>query len=300
MQGVGFRPHVHRLATDLGLVGYVLNDASGVLLEVQADPRAGRALPGAPRRRGPAPRADRARSSPTEIAPTDDTGFAILPSAAGGEPSAAVAPDAATCADCLAEMRDPADRRYRYPFITCTACGPRYTIVTGVPYDRARTTMAGFAMCDPCRAEYEDPADRRFHAEPIACPDCGPRLRLAGLPIEPAASLNWRTRRRPHRDRRRRASRGPHRRREGHRGLPPGLPGRRRGRGRAAAGPQAAGGEALRGDGARPRRGPAPGRSRAGGGGASSPGASGRSCSRAAARTPRSPRRSPRAPPTSG
>ena len=183
VQGVGFRPHVHRLATDLGLVGYVLNDASGVLLEVQSDPRAvERFLERLGAEAPPLARIE--RMLPTDIAPTDDTGFAILPSAPGGEPSAAVSPDAATCADCLAEMRDPADRRYRHPFITCTACGPRYTIVTGVPYDRARTTMAGFPMCDPCRAEYEDPADRRFHAEPIACPDCGPRLRLAALPIE--------------------------------------------------------------------------------------------------------------------
>ena len=107
-----------------------------------------------------------------------ERGFAILVSDGAGEPSAAVAPDAATCADCLAELRDPADRRHRYPFINCTACGPRYTIVTGVPYDRGRTTMAGFAMCDLCRAEYEDPSDRRFHAEPIACPACGPSARL--------------------------------------------------------------------------------------------------------------------------
>jgi hydrogenase maturation protein HypF len=176
VQGVGFRPHVHRLATDLGLAGYVLNDASGVLLEVESDGPAvarflERLIAEAP------PLACVEHVEPVDIVPTDDTGFAILASAQSGEPSAAVSPDAATCADCLAEMRDPADRRYRHPFITCTACGPRYTIVTGVPYDRARTTMAGFPMCGRCRAEYDDPADRRFHAEPIACADCGPHVR---------------------------------------------------------------------------------------------------------------------------
>ena len=107
-----------------------------------------------------------------------ELGFSIRESPAGGEPRAAVTPDSATCADCLAELFDPADRRFRYPFTNCTNCGPRFTIVRDVPYDRPNTTMAGFEMCAACRAEYEDPADRRFHAQPNACPDCGPRVRL--------------------------------------------------------------------------------------------------------------------------
>ena len=115
------------------------------------------------------------RVSAVDAAATGERGFAIAGSASGGEADALVAPDAATCEDCLRELFDPADRRYRYPFVNCTNCGPRYTIVRGVPYDRPLTTMAGFEMCAACRAEYHDPADRRFHAQPNACPACGPR-----------------------------------------------------------------------------------------------------------------------------
>ena len=192
VQGVGFRPHVHRLATDLGLAGFVLNDAAGVLLEVEAPPAAVERFLERLRAEAP-PLASIERVVPEELAPMGERGFTILVSDGAGEHSAAVAPDVATCADCLAELRDPADRRHRYPFINCTACGPRYTIVTGVPYDRGRTTMAGFAMCDLCRAEYEDPSDRRFHAEPIACPACGPSARLVdpgggAVPGDPVAA----------------------------------------------------------------------------------------------------------------
>ncbi len=179
VQGVGFRPFVHRLAGDLGLAGFVLNDAEGVVVEVEADRAAverflERLAADAP------PLAVVERVEPREMPPLGDRGFAILASERGARPSAPVAPDAATCDECLAEMRDPADRRHRYPFINCTACGPRFTIVLGVPYDRANTTMAGFTMCARCRSEYEDPSDRRFHAEPNACPDCGPTARVVG------------------------------------------------------------------------------------------------------------------------
>ncbi len=115
-----------------------------------------------------------------ELPPAGGTAFTILASRADGPARTLVSPDSATCADCLAELADPADRRYRHPFVNCTHCGPRFTIVTGVPYDRANTTMAGFAMCPDCAREYADPADRRFHAQPVACPACGPRLRLVG------------------------------------------------------------------------------------------------------------------------
>src|SRR6202008_2697509 len=105
--------------------------------------------------------------------PSGGPGFRIVPSRAGGARDTLVSADSATCADCLAELDDPADRRYRYPFINCVNCGPRFTIVAGLPYDRTRTTMAVFEMCPACAAEYQDPADRRFHAEPVACPACG-------------------------------------------------------------------------------------------------------------------------------
>ena len=179
VQGVGFRPFVYRLATELGLDGWVLNDTRGVLIEVEGEPEAVAALLARVASEAP-PLASVAGVEPEELAPRSERGFAIVASAAAGEPEAPVSPDSATCEDCLAELFDPADRRYRYPFVNCTNCGPRFTIVTGVPYDRPLTTMSGFAMCAACRAEYEDPLDRRFHAQPNACPQCGPRARLLG------------------------------------------------------------------------------------------------------------------------
>jgi hydrogenase maturation protein HypF len=177
VQGVGFRPYVHRLAGELGLAGYVLNDARGVLLEVEGE---GRAVEEFLARLGPEapPLAVIERVGVSEGAPLGDADFVIRASPRGEIPDAAVTPDSATCGACLSELFDPSDRRYRYPFINCTNCGPRFTIVRGVPYDRPFTTMAGFAMCARCRSEYEDPADRRFHAQPNACPACGPSVSL--------------------------------------------------------------------------------------------------------------------------
>jgi hydrogenase maturation protein HypF len=188
VQGVGFRPYVHGLARELGLAGFVLNDSRGVLLEVEGE-AVPRFLERLPAEAPPLALVERVRAEP--IPATGEAGFAIRESTAGGRPQTAIAPDTATCEDCLAELFDPADRRYRYPFINCTNCGPRFTIVRGIPYDRPLTTMAAFAMCDACRAEYEDPEDRRYHAQPNACPACGPRTRLhpesPGDPIAAAA-----------------------------------------------------------------------------------------------------------------
>ena len=179
VQGVGFRPYVYRLAGELELSGFVLNDAHGVVAEVEGIGDAVEAFLARLATEAP-PLASVEEVVATTCAVTGETGFAIRASPAGGVPDAPVTPDTATCDDCLRELFDPADRRYRYPFVNCTNCGPRFTIVRGVPYDRPLTTMAAFLMCDACRAEYEDPADRRFHAQPNACPRCGPSLALAG------------------------------------------------------------------------------------------------------------------------
>jgi hydrogenase maturation protein HypF len=178
VQGVGFRPFVYGLATRLGLGGLVGNDADGVFAEIEGDPAAvARFLVLLERESPPLARIDKVTTR--DVTPAGSAAFAIAPSPAGGRSRRAlVSADTATCADCLAELADPGDRRYGYPFINCTNCGPRFTIVTDVPYDRAATTMAGFEMCPSCAAEYHDPADRRFHAQPTCCPACGPRLRL--------------------------------------------------------------------------------------------------------------------------
>jgi hydrogenase maturation protein HypF len=177
VQGVGFRPHVFRLARELRLGGYVLNDERGVLLEVEGSLAATERFLERLVAEEP-PLASVECVSKQTIPTTGKSAFEILPSANSGTPEALVSPDTATCAECLAELNEPRDRRYRYPFINCTNCGPRFTIATGVPYDRPSTTMAGFAMCELCQTEYEDPGNRRFHAQPNACPVCGPRVRL--------------------------------------------------------------------------------------------------------------------------
>ena len=178
VQGVGFRPFVYGVATRLGLAGFVLNGPEGVEVEVEgaeADVEGFvQELETSPPRLA---RIDEVQTD--ELEPVGDTEFVIRHSAQDGERTVFIAPDMATCADCLRELASPADRRYRYPFVNCTNCGPRYTIICDVPYDRAKTTMASFEMCRACRAEYEDPSNRRFHAEPTCCPACGPKVWLA-------------------------------------------------------------------------------------------------------------------------
>jgi len=173
---VGFRPFVWREATRRGLAGWVGNDAAGVVLEAEGSAEAVASLLGALSSPPPLARVDEIRSE--SLAPSGEVGFEVRVSAAVGPLRALVSPDTATCDECLAELHDPADRRFGYPFINCTNCGPRYTIVQSVPYDRSRTTMAPFPMCADCQAEYDHPGDRRFHAEPVCCPRCGPTLRL--------------------------------------------------------------------------------------------------------------------------
>jgi hydrogenase maturation protein HypF len=183
VQGVGFRPNVFRLATRAGLAGFVRNDSEGVWIEVEGSPEAIARFPERLRRDAP-PLSRVDAIELRRLAARGDVRFRVESSDRADRVAATVPADAATCAECLRELFDPGDRRYRYPFVNCTDCGPRYTIVREVPYDRAETTMGVFGLCGPCRAEYEDPASRRFHAEPNACPACGPRVELvrAGAP----------------------------------------------------------------------------------------------------------------------
>ncbi|MFC4945993.1 carbamoyltransferase HypF [Pseudonocardia sp. GCM10023141] len=187
VQGVGFRPFVHGLAAELGLAGFVGNDESGVFIEVEGPPGALDALVAALHDRPP-PLAMITGVAATAVPVRGDTVFTIAPSAATGRAATLISPDTATCSDCLRELRDAADRRYRHPFVNCTHCGPRFTIVTGVPYDRGVTTMAGFPMCTDCEREYHDPSDRRFHAQPVCCPACGPTLVFSGGGGDPIAA----------------------------------------------------------------------------------------------------------------
>jgi len=181
VQGVGFRPFVHRIATGLGLTGFVGNDSTAVFIEVQGPDSAvaefgDRLVTEAP----PLAVISSVSSAPVTPETVQDNGFQIVASRTEAAAPTAIPADVAVCDDCVRELFDPADRRHRHPFITCTNCGPRFTIIKGLPYDRPTTTMAEFAMCDRCAAEYHDPSNRRFHAQPIACPDCGPSLWFDG------------------------------------------------------------------------------------------------------------------------
>ena len=177
VQGVGFRPFIYRTATKLGLTGFVKNLSDSVLVEIEGKkPAVERFLdqlrPNLP------PLATVEKIEKKTLAPKNDIGFEIKPSEKRSKTLIHISPDIAVCKDCLKELFDPNDRRFLYPFINCTNCGPRYTIIKDIPYDRENTSMAVFEMCEQCRKEYEDPRNRRFHAEPVACARCGPRLTL--------------------------------------------------------------------------------------------------------------------------
>jgi hydrogenase maturation protein HypF len=196
VQGVGFRPFVHSLAEQLGLSGFVRNAGGSVVIEIEGRSTSLDVFLDRLRRDAPAlARIEDVRAE--SLPPSGQAGFAIVESDRSAQHDVAIAPDASTCEACLRELFDPADRRHGYAFINCTDCGPRLTIVTGAPYDRARTTMAGFPLCAACDEEYRSPRNRRFHAEPIACPECGPKLHLEGPatrdvvldPIDAAAAV---------------------------------------------------------------------------------------------------------------
>ena len=175
VQGVGFRPFVRLLADRLGVCGLVGNDATGVFVEIEGPPAVLDEFTRSLLSERP-PLASVESISVSSLEVTGTAGFCIVESSGGRGARTLVPPDVAVCDDCMAEVLNPADRRFRYPFANCTNCGPRFTIIRDLPYDRASTTMAGFAMCAACRAEYADPSDRRFHAQPIACAACGPQL----------------------------------------------------------------------------------------------------------------------------
>ena len=177
VQGVGFRPFVYRLALEEGLAGFIGNDTDGVTIEIEGPSASLESF--LARLRSDAPPLSRIDSiTACETIPIGDTGFRIVASEVLGRVSTGIPADAATCPDCIRELLSPTDRRYRYPFLNCTNCGPRYTITRRIPYDRPQTSMARFKMCPACQAEYDDPANRRFHAQPNACWDCGPQLSL--------------------------------------------------------------------------------------------------------------------------
>lgn len=185
VQGVGFRPFVYALAEDLGLGGWVSNTSAGVMIEAEGPDAALAAFEARLRDDAP-PLAEVVAVTGEDLPAAGETAFAIRFSEDTPGTDTALPPDVAVCPDCRREIRDPADRRCGYAFTNCTNCGPRWTIIDRIPYDRPFTSMASFPMCDACRAEYDDPRDRRFHAQPNACPACGPRLEMHGEGIDPA------------------------------------------------------------------------------------------------------------------
>ena len=197
VQGVGFRPWVYRLARRTGIVGRVRNDSHGVTIEAFGDESSLNRF--VQQLEIDVPSSARIAGLETVPMPHEDLDeFRIESSGTTGDKALSIPPDLSTCADCECEIRDPSNRRYGYAFTNCTTCGPRFTIATGIPYDRAATTMSSFEMCAACQAEYEDVDDRRFHAQPNACPDCGPTLapftltdslRSTGAPLAPPTAL---------------------------------------------------------------------------------------------------------------
>ncbi len=177
VQGVGFRPFVYRLATEEALAGSIGNNTAGVTIEIEGPPEQLDTF--LVRLRSEAPPLARIDAiAVQDTSPIGASGFCILSSQVLGRVNTGIPADAATCADCLHELFDPADRRYRYPFLNCTNCGPRFTITRHIPYDRPQTSMAVFPLCAVCRTEYDDPLNRRFHAQPNACSQCGPHVWL--------------------------------------------------------------------------------------------------------------------------
>ncbi len=177
VQGVGFRPFIYRLASEEGLAGFIGNSTGGVTIEIEGPPD--RVASFLRRLRAEAPPLSRIDSVTSKgVSAKHEKEFRIVASETRGQVSTGIPADAATCADCLRELFDPKDRRYRYPFLNCTNCGPRFTITRQIPYDRPQTSMAKFKMCAACQAEYDDPMNRRFHAQPNACPVCGPHVWL--------------------------------------------------------------------------------------------------------------------------
>jgi hydrogenase maturation protein HypF len=175
VQGVGFRPYVYGLAQLFGLAGFVSNNSAGVIIEIEGDAATLAAFQQALISELP-PLAHVDAVEQVEINPLGENSFRILESTVESGATTLISPDLCICDDCLRELFDPNDRHYRYPFINCTNCGPRFTIIRALPYDRPNTTMADFALCPTCESEYRNPLDRRFHAQPVACPDCGPQL----------------------------------------------------------------------------------------------------------------------------